>query len=103
MPIRSHITDPSTGHKASVSSESGEMAGLVVATRQLKTYENSIEFFTDTNGSIDMNIAASAGATPENVYDGGDKTQWTASTISGTFTLNQNNTHAKDATITVID
>ena len=108
MPVKSHITDPSTGLKAKVvqitQNGRGDTNGIVAATCDLNTYYPKTIYFTDANGSTDMNILVSAGATPENIHDGIDKTQWTASTIVGAnFVFNQNNTHAKEATITVLD
>jgi len=104
MPIKSHITDPATGQKASVDKTEGETSGLVVATRNLKTYVTKPMFFLNDTYGADMNIGVVVGATPENVHDGIDKTQWTASAIvGGNFVFNQNNVHAKDATITVLD
>lgn len=103
MSIKNHITDPSTGFKASVVN-GGEENALVVATRDLIQYYHDTKNFTDANGSVDMNISISVGATPENVHDGIDKIQWTASAIVGTnFTFDLANTHAKEATITVLD
>jgi len=102
MPIKSQITDPATGKLVAVDAPEGESNALIVSTRDLKTYEDKFDYFLDANGSADMNLAVTAGATPENVYDGGDKTQWTASTISGTFT-HTSTAHAKEAVITVVD
>jgi len=105
MSIKSHIVDPATGLKAQVV-KGTETNSLSVATNPLKTFYNQILFFTDENGSVDMNIGTAYGATPEGVYDGADKSQWTASTIvgdAGDFVHDQANEHAKDAVVTVID
>jgi len=102
MPIRSHITDPSNGHKAEVDSTTGEKQALVVATRPLKIYENSPEIFTNADGGSNMNLGVAFG-TPDGVYDGGDRTQWTVTTpvgVAGSF-LETSTTHAKNAIITV--
>ena len=76
MPIKSHITDPSTGIKATVDNTTGEAKGLVVASRPLKIYTNSPKIFADADGNIDMNIGVAFGANPEEVYDGGDRASW---------------------------
>jgi len=102
MPIKAHITDPATNKKAEVDYTEGEKQALVVATRPLKIYENSSEIFTDADGNADMNIGVAFG-TPEGVYDGGDRTEWTTSTPvggAGAF-LETSTTHAKNAIITV--
>jgi hypothetical protein len=90
MSIKVHITDPLTGRKACVVDGEEENA-LVVATRVLKTYENTIKFFSDTTYGSDMNQDASFSGTPENVHNGNgiDDVYWTASSISGVkYTFN---------------
>jgi len=92
MPIKSHITDPSTGHQAQVNFDPGEDQALVVATRPLKTFENVTRFFTSDTYGINMNIGVEVPDTPDAagvvpVHDGGDNVYWTASSISGTWTF----------------
>ena len=102
MAVRSHITDPTTGRKAEVI-DGVEGNALVVATRELKTYDIAPKFFVDANGSPDMNIGVAFGATPDGVYDGADRTLWAATTvIGGAPSFDEINTdHAKNARITV--
>jgi len=102
MAIRSHITDPATGRKTNVINKDN-ISSIAVATQQLKEYTNKLTFFTDANGSNDMNIGVAFGAAPVGVYDGGDRTQWTVTTPvggAGDF-LETSIVHAKNAIITV--
>lgn len=99
MAIKTHITDPSTGRKASVV-DSAEENALVVATRPLKTFSNTAQIFTDADGNPDMAIGVEFGANPEGVFNGEDTTQWTASTpVGGNFTEDSTD-HAKNGNIT---
>jgi hypothetical protein len=61
-----------------------------------------IPFFTDPDGSADMNINVAFGGDPEIVHNGIDTVAWAASVISGTWTFNAT-THAKNGIITVVD
>jgi len=70
-------------YKAEVVDGTGEKHALVVATRPLKVFENSVRFFTNDAYGADMNIDASAGGTPEQVHNGTDTSLWTASDIVG--------------------
>ncbi len=78
MPVTSHITDSSTKKIAEVDAADGEVRGLVTAVRPLKTFENTIQFFTDSNGSIDLNVDAGATGTPDVIYaeNSGTPTEW---------------------------
>jgi len=105
MPIKSLITDSSNNKSAKVDDTTGEDQALVVATRELKTFENSFRFFTNTSYGADMNQNFEFSGTPDDVYNGGDSTQWTASAIvgGGNWDLNEQNVHAKNAIVTVVD
>jgi len=104
MPVESYITDPENGKQAAVDDAAGgEKRALVAATRDLKTYENKIKHFFNETYGIEMNQAVTFGGTPDPVHDGTDKTQWTASAVLGTWTFNTANTHAKEATVTIVD
>jgi len=83
MSIKSYITDPKTGRKAEVIDGDNEKHALVVATRPLKTYENSVRFFTNDAYGADMNQDIGAFGTPEKIHDGTDSILWTASDIVG--------------------
>ena len=103
MPIRSHITDPSSGKKAAVTETDCNKNAVVAATCDLNTYyHKTLIFLNDTYGQ-DMNVEIEFGATPEGVYDGQDRTLWTASTpIGGAGDFIEDSTdHAKNARITV--
>lgn len=82
MPQKTLIKDPSTGLIAEVVNHD-EKNGLVVATRKLKSYTNSLRFFTSDEYGADLNQDASAGGTPEKVHDGTDSILWTATDIVG--------------------
>jgi len=83
MSIKTHITDPATGKKATVT-ETDRINSIVVATQPLKTFENKVSFFTNPTYGNAINQNAAAGGTPENVHNGIDDVYWTASTIVGT-------------------
>jgi len=84
MPIHSHITDKSTSMSAEViKNHKTDKQALVVATFPYRTFENSIEFFTNPEYGADMNQDATAGGTPVKVHDGTDSVLWTASDIVG--------------------
>ena len=104
MSIENYITDPATGRQARVVDGEEEEHALVVATRPLKTYENVVGFFSNSEFGIDMNQDASAGGTPEKIHDGIDSILWTASSIVGgikfTFdSTDQNHTAAGSQSI----
>jgi len=82
MPIKAHITDPSTGNKANVIDENGQKS-VIVSTRPLKIYQNKILFFTNPIYGPNMNKNAAAGGVPENIHDGTDNAYWTASDVVG--------------------
>jgi len=72
------------GLAADVDNDSGgETNGLVVASRDLKTYTNRPKFFINDTYGIDMNLAIAWGAVPEPIYNGVDAAYWTISTLIG--------------------
>lgn len=87
MGFISRITDPFNKKVARVDAPEKETAGLVVATRSLKTYDNRVEFFSNATYGIDMNKDASYGGTPVEVHNGTDNAYWTGSAITGTWTF----------------
>ncbi len=86
MPAKSEIIDPTSGRKAAVV-DGAEVNALAVATRPLKTFENSVRFFTNPNFGADLNIAVTLGdsASETLLYDenAGSPTEWTATAIVG--------------------
>ena len=86
MPVKTLLKGPD-GLVADIVNED-ENNALVVATRDLKTYEQAPKFMADSAGSVDMNIDASAGGTPVPIHDGTDHTYWTASAVAGTWVFN---------------
>ena len=83
MPIVQHIADPRTGVQAFVDKCDGEVNGLVVATRPLKTLTSTIKFFSNDTYGVDMAQNGSLGGVDENVHDGIDNVYWTGSSIAG--------------------
>jgi hypothetical protein len=82
--IKSLIIDSTTGKSTVVDNDSGnETSGLVVASRELKTYTNRPKFFLNGTYGIDMNLAIAWGASPEPIYNGGDDAYWAISTLVG--------------------
>jgi len=72
------------GLSAHINNDSGnEISGLVVAARDLKTYENRPKFFINDTYGVDMNLNIAWGASPEPVYNGGDDAYWGISTLIG--------------------
>jgi len=105
MTLGYYIQDPVTKRRAEVLDDI-EHNGLVVRTYPLKTYENSLQFFSNADYGVDMNQNAAAGGTPEKIHDGTDSVLWTASDIVGggktTFnSTNQNHTAAGTKSIKV--
>ena len=89
MAINTYITDPSTELQAHIVDGDGEKQALVVATRDLKTYENSPQFFSNSIYGTNMNQNAEATGTPSGIHNGTDSVLWTASSIvGGKFTFN---------------
>ena len=84
MPLPSNITDPNTKHSAFVNHDAGEDHGLVVATRPLKTFENSVQFFTNPTYGLDMNISFTINLT-ETLYEdaAGAPGEWDYQAITG--------------------
>jgi len=88
MSIKSHITDKATRLSAEITNQwngDKEKAALVVATRPLKAFENTVLFFLNNDYGADMNQDASTGGTPEEVHNGTDDVLWTGSNIVGTI------------------
>ena len=87
MPINSNITDPLNNNVARVDAPENEKSGLIVATRPLKTFNNWFSFFTNDEGSNELNIDASFGGAPDVVYaeNAGSPAEWDTSAISGTW------------------
>jgi len=83
MTVGTYIQDPKTQLKAEVVNED-EKNALVVATRELKTYSNKINFFTNPDNGSQIAIDASQGGTPIGVHNGIDTVLWTGSSIVGT-------------------
>jgi len=84
MPINAHITCGDTGTSACVdNADNKERAGLVVATRPLKTFGNITKFFANPDYGVDMNINAAFGGTPDQVHNGTDTALWTGSQVAG--------------------
>ena len=83
--IKTTIIDSGgTGLQAQIDNDSGgETNGLVVASRDLKTYTNRPKFFINSTYGVDMNLAIAWGAAPEYIYNGGDDTYWTITTEIG--------------------
>ena len=106
MSLRTYITDPATKRTASVTDGAGEQHALIVATRQLKTFKNTIKFFTNDDYGADMNKNGGFGGTPVKVHDGTDSVLWTATDIVGgaktTFdSTDQNHTAAGTKSVKV--
>ncbi len=91
------------GRDADVDINPDEKNGIIAAVRSLKTYENTIKFFVNTTYGIDMNVASVFTGTPIDIHDGIDKTQWTASSVAGSWNFNNSNNHAKEATVEIDD
>jgi len=104
MPLGTNIEDPRNNKKAWIDSPEGEDQALIVATRDLKTYDTKNIFFKRrfTSSDINMNVNGSVGGTPEIIHDGTDLVKWTASTVAGTWDYTST-THAYEGVITVVD
>ncbi len=105
MPLKTIIQCPKSGLSAEVV-DHAETNALAVATRPLKTYENTIRFFLNDDYGADMNVNAATGGTPDKIHDGTDSVLWTASDIVGggktTFdSTDQNHTAAGTKSIKV--
>ncbi len=82
--IKAQITDAQNNQSAEIDDGSGcEPKSIVVATRELKTYDNQVKFFSNDTYGIDMNQNAAAGGTPDKVHDGTDTSLWTATDVVG--------------------
>ena len=81
MPVKTLLKGPD-GLVADVVNED-ENNALVVATRDLKTFNNKPQFYLDENGSKDMNVNVTYSGTPDKVHDGTDSALWTATAIVG--------------------
>jgi len=76
MGVKVYLSDPKTGREAEVIGGKEEKHALIVATRPLKTFENSIRFFANPDYGADMNINAAASGTPVQVHNGTDTALW---------------------------
>jgi len=84
MGLKSWITDKATGKSAEVDDAGGtEKKSLVVATRDLKTYINTILPFLNSTYGANMNQNCAYGGVPEKVHDGTDSVLWAGSSIVG--------------------
>ena len=72
-----------SGRSAEVVDGNGEVHAQAVATRPLKTFENSILYFSNDDYGVDMNVDLAPTGTAEEVHDGMDSAEWTASDIVG--------------------
>lgn len=61
-----------------------------------------LPFLNPTFGA-DMNVNVGFSGTPEGIHDGGDKTLWTASNLTGSNFVFTSTTHAKQGIATVVD
>ncbi len=92
MGIENYITDPQNHKKAQVDCPEGEKQSLIVSTRPLKEFDILIQFFSNPQFGIDLNINGSTGAEPsggvdtndEQVYDGDDNPYWIGDILAGT-------------------
>ena len=107
MSLITYITDAVSNLKARVDNASGdEQEALIVATRSLKEFNNRPIYFTDSEGSKDMNVNVTFGGTPDKIHDGIDSVLWTGSSIVGasvTFNDAGQNHTAAGATSVKID
>lgn len=107
MGLQSYITDSKNSKKTNVVTHNDKNSSnaLVVASHPLKTYENSIVFFTNSTYGTNMNIAPSVGLSPEIIYQ--ENTEWSTSAISGSWNFSNNDispyagTACIDATATI--
>ena len=82
--LKTHLVNGEGDNTAAAVRECpGEKNALVVATHPLKTYENKISFFTNSEYGININQDASTGGTPDKVHDGTDTVLWTGSQVAG--------------------
>jgi len=86
----------------------GEDDALVVATRDLKTYDDLLRPFTNATYGVDMNQDPSYGGSPRLIYDEdtGPAAEWTTSAVTGTWTFDSttqaySGSKSIDATATV--
>ena len=89
--LKTNITDVRNKNTAHVDSADGQEAqALVVATRDLKTYNYKLVEFTNSTYGTDMNVNAGFGGTPILIYNenAGTPTEWTTAAVSGTWVFN---------------
>ena len=79
MGVSNYVTDKATGYVAEVDTSDGEMQGLVVATRPLKTYTPINKFFTNPTYGPEMNQDGAFGGAPLLIHNGVDDVAWTMS------------------------
>ena len=68
MVIKANINDPKSNRSACVV-DGDEVNALVVATRDLKTFDPFLRYFLSDQFGQDQNIDASLGGIPDVVYD----------------------------------
>ena len=92
-------------HVKSGPKSSRPVGGAIVYTETLRDYDTGIIPFFNPVYGIAMNQAVTFSGTPLSIHDGEDKTQWTANPIAGggAWVTDNNNLHAKDAVVTVLD
>ena len=73
-----------SGQDAEVNSDTGEVPGLVVATRPLKTFDTKTVFFTNPTYGREMAQNAAFGGVALLLHDGTDTGAWTFSEPTGT-------------------
>jgi len=108
LSVQVHIEDPTTKRRAAVDDD-GDSLGLVVATRQLKTLDNQVKFFSNPTVGISMATNAAPPASGDTIYtvNVGTPAEWATSAIVGTWDfafgspLAQSGSTAINATATV--
>jgi len=102
MALRTLIADSETGLQAAVDNAQGdETRAAVVATRPLKIFDPAYKFFLNDDYGAEMAIPGGLAGVPLGIYDGGDQNFWTALAIKGTWDFVADDTHAKQAVITI--
>jgi len=74
-------------HAAEVDDPGTEAAGLVVATRDLKSYRSYYQYFYNEVFGIEMNQKGASSGVPERVYDGKDSTLWDSRAVGSGITI----------------
>ena len=79
-----HVIADSNGCPAGVDCTPGEVDGLVVATRPLKSFVTRSAFFTNETYGVEMAQNGLYGGTPLLIHNGADDVAWTMSQAVGT-------------------